>query len=97
LHGFGRWITVYWHGKFSEWIGFWNHGTLNGYGSIYYCEGTIEEGFYEKSDLIKNVNDIKSYHIGSKCAKQLKIDSYRISLKEITGCDYIQDEVTPLD
>jgi len=65
LHGFGRWITVYWHGMFAEWIGNWDHGALNGYGRITYCEDTVEEGLYENSDIVKeeDYKKIKTYDL----------------------------------
>ena len=72
---------------FSEWIGHWDHGALNGYGRITYCEDTVEEGLYENSDIVKEENhkNIKTYDLGSRQAQKIDFDEYKIPVDKIPG------------
>ena len=46
LHGFGRWMTVYWDGDLTRsHFGYWKKGRPHGYGLVEYTNGDRKEGF----------------------------------------------------
>jgi len=100
LDGFGRGITVYRKGMFSEFFGYWKENDYHGYGRMtvpikkYNMEGLFEDGDYRI-----NGDGIKSYdRKKDKCATGIKFDEYHFNVKksESDEEDWENEKIVPM-